>query len=101
MSGFFDMITNPPPRVGAPELTDADRDIATLADHPGFVALRAQLDEHERAWGERIARQITSGGKPFDVEKAKLEYTRGYFAGAKNLVGRVAAAKAMVDAEEA
>jgi hypothetical protein len=81
--------------------SDEERLIAQLARHPGWLALQAATEAHKRAWGERIATQITSGGKPFDADKAKLEYTRGYFQGQQSMAGRVAAAKARVDAEEA
>jgi hypothetical protein len=81
--------------------SDEERLIAQLAKHPGWLALQAATEAHERAWGERIAALVTRGSKPFDAEKHRLEYTRGYFNGQRSLAGRVAAAKARVDAEEA
>jgi hypothetical protein len=99
--GFFDGIAKPPvdARGQAPELTDVDRDLASLAEHPGWKILAKRVAEHEAAWGERLASLITKSDK--DLDQKKLTETRGYFKGQRNIVGAVEHAQTAVALEKA
>jgi hypothetical protein len=82
----------------APEpVSDTDRAIATLADHDGWLALVDAIRAHEDAWSQLVASQVVKG--TIDLDPVKIARTRGYFMAAKNLIGKVEAAKKAVEEE--
>lgn len=94
---FFDHINNPPAPEAPTAISDEERAIASLADHPGLVALKAVYERHEEAWLLRIASRIKSS--PKEIDQRQVDYARGHFSGASNIFGRITAAKALVDQE--
>ena len=76
-----------------PVLFDREALIAALENHEGFRALREALDEAEKEFTGHIVNVLLMSGK--EVDQRKIDFTRGYFAGARHYVGgRVQVAKA-------
>ena len=75
-----------------PVLFDREALIAALEGHEGFRALRDALDEAEKEFTEHITTMLLKTGKA--VDQRRIDFTRGYFAGARHYVGgRVEVAK--------
>ena len=75
-----------------PVLFDREALIAGLEVDERFRALREALDEAEKEFTEHIVKVLLNSGKP--VDQRKIDFTRGYFAGARHYVGgRVEVAK--------
>jgi len=68
-----------------PILFDREGLIAALEGDERIEALRAALDEAERDAVASVTRLILNTNKP--VDQRKVDYTRGYFAGAKYWLG--------------
>jgi hypothetical protein len=84
------------PIVPDPEREDVlaygrELEIARLKDHAALRPLRDALADTERAMTEFVARGVLTSGK--EIDQRHLDYTRGYFAGARFwLEGRIALA---------
>ena len=75
-------------------------EIAALRGNPALRVLLAALEDEERLWAERIGNNVLTSVKP--VDQRKLDYTRGYFSGAKWwLRERISVAEQRVAAFEA
>jgi hypothetical protein len=76
-----------------PVLFDRDILIAGLENDERFRALREALDDAEAEFTEHITKVLLKSGK--EVDQRKIDFTRGYFAGARHYVGggRIAVAK--------
>ncbi len=68
-----------------PILFDREALIASLAGDERMVALLAALDEAEKDAATSIARILTHSTKP--VDQRKVDFTRGYFTGARYWLG--------------
>ena len=76
-----------------PVLFDREVLIAGLEGDERFRALREALDDAEKEFTEHITQVLLKSGK--EVDQRKIDFTRGYFAGARHYVGgRVEVAKA-------
>jgi hypothetical protein len=70
-------------------------EIAALDGHTAIVVLREALEEAERAMQEMVGRNVMTSGKA--VNQRQLDYTRGYYDGARFwLRGRIALAQQRV-----
>ena len=70
-------------------------EIAALKGHAGIALLRAALAEAEQAMQEQVGRNVMTSGKA--VNQRQLDYTRGYYDGARFwLAGRIALAEQRV-----
>jgi|SRR6188508_3660058 len=92
--------------VDRPVLFDHEALIARLEGDERITALREALDAAEKEAVERIARLMLASGK--EVDQRKIDFTRGYYAGARYwLGGRMTTAQqriailALQDEEEA
>jgi hypothetical protein len=75
-------------------------EIAALDGHQAITVLRAALAEAEQAMQEMVGRNVMQSGKA--VNQRQLDYTRGYYDGARFwLAGRIALAKQRVALEQA
>lgn len=66
------------------ELGDAARELAKLTEHSSWSVLRAEFDGRKRAYLDKIARSIATGGldaKPID--QREIDYIRGFLRGAQ------------------
>lgn len=82
-----------PEEVARPILFEREALIARLKNDERIQALREALDEAEQEWLTQVARVMISTTKP--VDQRKIDYTRGYFAGAQHwLSGRMSVAEA-------
>ena len=68
-----------------PILFDREALIARLEGDERIAALRQALDEAEQEALASIARIMLHSGK--EVDQRKVDYTRGYFAGARHWLG--------------
>lgn len=68
-----------------PVLFDQEALIASLDGDERIEALRAALDEAERDALANIARILLHSKKP--VDQRKIDFTAGYFAGARHWLG--------------
>lgn len=68
-----------------PLLFDREALIASLEGDERIAALRAALADAETEALAHIARLMLNSTKP--VDQRKIDYTRGYFAGAKHWLG--------------
>lgn len=89
-------------RVSDPEqrpiLFDREALIARLEGDERIAALREALEAAEQEAYANIARLMTNSTKP--VDQRKIDFTRGYFAGAKYwLGGRMSTAQARLAAQ--
>lgn len=81
-----------PEEVSREILFDREVLIAGLKNDERFRALLEALDEAEAEWHRRISSSWLHSGKP--VDQRKVDFTRGYFAGARQyLTGRIATAE--------
>lgn len=72
--------------------------IASLEGDERIAALRAALDDAEKAALEQITKLMLHTTK--EVDQRKIDYTRGYFAGARYwLGGRMTTAQQLIAAE--
>jgi len=92
--------------VDRPVLFDHEALIARLEGDERITALREALDAAEKEAVERISRLLLASGK--EVDQRKIDFTRGYYAGARYwLGGRMTTAQqriailALQDEEEA
>ena len=92
--------------VDRPVLFDHEALIARLEGDERITAVREALDAAEKEAVERIARLMLASGK--EVDQRKIDFTRGYYAGARYwLGGRMTTAQqriailALQDEEEA
>ena len=77
-----------PEEVSRPILAGHEALIASLKTDERIRALVEALDEAEELWHRRISETLLKMGKP--VDQRKIDYTRGYFAGARHyLTGRI------------
>ena|SRR6188768_1638776 len=92
---------------GRPVLFDREALIASLEDDERITALRAALDEAEQDAMANIARILLGSKKP--VDQRKIDFTAGYFAGARHWLGgrmsvaqqRIAAQAAQIEEDDA
>ena len=89
-----------------PILFDHEALIARLEGDERIAALREALDAAEKEALERIARLMLSSTK--EVDQRKIDFTRGYYAGARYWIGarmttaqQRIAMQALQDTEEA
>jgi hypothetical protein len=68
-----------------PVLFDRDVLIAGLEADERFRALREALDDAEKEFTEHIASTLLKSTK--EIDQRKIDFTRGYFAGARHYVG--------------
>lgn len=68
-----------------PVLFDREALIASLENDERIVALREALDAAEAEALANISKIMLASGKP--VDQRKIDFTRGYFAGAKYWLG--------------
>jgi len=81
-----------------PVLFDREALIAGLEGDERFRALREALDDAEKEFTEHIVTVLLNSGR--EVDQRKIDFTRGYFAGARHYVGgRVAVAKQRLSAQ--
>jgi hypothetical protein len=74
--------------------------IAALGDHAAIILLREALADAERAMQEMVGHNVMTSGKA--VNQRQLDYTRGYYDGARFwLAGRIALAQQRVALEQA
>lgn len=71
--------------VDRPILFDIEALIAELEGDERIAALRTALEAAEKEQMERIAHQILHSKK--EVDQRKVDFTRGYFAGARYWLG--------------
>jgi hypothetical protein len=74
-----------PEAASRPILFDREALIASLEGDERIQALREALVEAEEEWLKKAAKSMIVGTKP--VDQRKIDYTRGYFAGAKHWLG--------------
>ena len=75
-----------------PVLFDREALIAGLEGDERFRALREALDDAEREFTEHITKTLLHSGR--EVDQRRIDFTRGYFAGARHYVGgRITVAK--------
>ncbi len=75
-------------------------EIAALATHTAIVVLRESLAEAEAAMQSTVGRNVMTSGKA--VDQRHLDYTRGYYDGARHwLAGRIALAQQRVALHDA
>lgn len=66
------------------ELGDSVRELAKLVEHPSWPVLRAEFEKRERAYLDKIVRQLVAGGidaKPID--QREIDYIRAFLRGAR------------------
>lgn len=68
-----------------PILFDREALIAALQGDERIAALRDALNESEEEWGKRAAHTLMHSTKP--VDQRKIDFMRGYFAGAQHWLG--------------
>lgn len=84
-----------PEEIARPILFDREALIASLEGDERIAALREALDEAEQEMLKQVAYVMVNSGKP--VDQRKVDYTRGYFAGARHwLGGRMVVAKTRI-----
>lgn len=90
-----------PEEVARPILVNREALIASLEGDERIRALREALVEAEDEWLKQVARTFMNSGKP--VDQRKVDYTRGYFKGARHWLGAridvVAPARLQLEAE--
>jgi hypothetical protein len=75
-------------------------EIAALKGHAGLALLREALAEAEKAMQAQVGHNVMSSGKA--VNQRQLDYTRGYYDGARFwLAGRIALAEQRVALQRA
>ena len=75
-------------------------EIAALKGSPALTVLLKALEETEEAWALKLGGNILHSVKP--VDQRHVDFTRGYFAGARNiLTERVSLAQHRVSAYQA
>jgi hypothetical protein len=91
----FDPETSPEPtpqEAADPILVNLEGLIASLEGDERIRGLREALDQAEAEWYRLITRHMIHSSKALD--QRKIDYTRGYFAGARHwLGGRIEVAK--------
>jgi hypothetical protein len=84
-----------PQEVSRDILFDKEALVASLENDERITALRQLLDEAEKRMLEDIARHMIVSKA--EVDQRKIDYTRGYFAGARYwLGGRIQTAKTRI-----
>lgn len=79
------------------ELGDRSQALGKLSSHVSWGVLVAELDRLEKLYSDRMARDLLSGGVAADVvPQRRVDYWRGFFAGARWVVTAPVAAENML-----